>query len=411
VSRRRKTFVGFGFGPIQSALFLYEAYCSGNFDRYVIAEVDAGLVGAVRAGGGRYSINIAHPDRIEQMVVDGVRLYDPADERDRDELVEAIADAHEMATALPSVRFYDTGDATSVAKLLADGFGRRDPSKPVIIYAAENHNRAAEILSERVSAKVRARALANTQTLNTVVGKMSGVIDDADTIHRLGLAPLTPDTPRAVLVERFNHILVSRVTLEGFQRGIEVFVEKDDLLPFEEAKLYGHNAIHALIGYLARLRGLTTMAEAAHHGDIITAARAAFIDESGASLVKKYEHVDDPLFSAGGYCAYADDLIERMLNPHLNDLISRVTRDARRKLGYDDRLFGTMRLALAQGIEPVHMAKGAAAALMCATDNAPQTREDVGATLREVWGQQADELADHLIALTWEAMPSLRKLL
>jgi len=411
VSRRRKTFVGFGFGPIQSALFLYEAYCSGNFDRYVIAEVDAGLVGAVRAGGGRYSINIAHPDRIEEVVVEGVRLYDPADERDRDELVEAIADAHEMATALPSVRFYDTGDATSVAKLLADGFGRRDPSKPVIIYAAENHNRAAEILSERVSAKVRARALANTQTLNTVVGKMSGVIDDADTIRRLGLAPLTPDTPRAVLVERFNHILVSRVTLEGFQRGIEVFVEKDDLLPFEEAKLYGHNAIHALIGYLARLRGLTTMAEAAHHGDIITAARAAFIDESGASLVKKYEHVDDPLFSAGGYCAYADDLIERMLNPHLNDLISRVTRDARRKLGYDDRLFGTMRLALAQGIEPVHMAKGAAAALMCATDNAPQTREDVGATLREVWGQQADELADHLIALTWEAMPSLRKLL
>ncbi len=62
---RGKTFVGFGFGPIQSALFLYEAYCSGNFDRYVVAEVDAALVGAVRAAGGRYAINIAHPDRIE----------------------------------------------------------------------------------------------------------------------------------------------------------------------------------------------------------------------------------------------------------------------------------------------------------------------------------------------------------
>ena len=407
VSGEGKTFVGFGFGPIQSALFLYEAYCSGNFDRYVIAEVDAGLVGAVRAGGGRYSINIAHPDRIEQVVVDGVRLCHPADERDRDELAEAIADADEMATALPSVRFYDTGDVTSVAKLLADGFGRRDPSTPVIIYAAENHNRAAEILSERLIAEVGADALANTQTLNTVVGKMSGVITDADTIRRLGLAPLTPDTPRAVLVERFNHILVSRVTLEGFRRGIEVFVEKDDLLPFEEAKLYGHNAIHALIGYLARLRGLTTMAEAAHHDEIMTVARAAFIDESGAALVKKYKHVDDPLFTAGGYRAYADDLIERMVNPHLNDLISRVTRDARRKLAYEDRLFGTMRLALGQGIEPIHMAQGAAAALICLRAGAPQTREDVGATLREVWGQQADELADHLIALTWEAIPSL----
>ena len=408
MSRRRKTFVGFGFGPIQSALFLYEAYRSGNFDRYVIAEVDEGLVGAVRAGGGRYSINIAHPDRIEQVVVDGVRLCHPSDKSDREELVGAIAVADEMATALPSVRFYDTGDATGVAKLLADGFERRDPAKPVIIYAAENHNRAAEVLSERFGAKVPAGTLANTQTLNTVVGKMSGTITDADTIHRLGLAPLTPDTPRAVLVERFNHILVSRVTLEGFQRGIGVFVEKDDLLPFEEAKLYGHNAIHALIGYLGRLRGLTTMAEAAHHGDIMEVARAAFIDESGGSLLKKYEQIQDPLFTVDGYCAYADDLIERMVNPHLNDLISRVTRDARRKLGYDDRLFGTMRLALAQGIEPIQMAKGAAAALTCVTSGPPQTREDVGATLREVWGEHTDRLADHLITLTWEAMASLR---
>ena len=407
VSGEGKTFVGFGFGPIQSALFLYEAYCSGNFDRYVIAEVDAGLVGAVRAGGGRYSINIAHPDRIEQVVVDGVRLCHPADERDRDELAEAIADADEMATALPSVRFYDTGDVTSVAKLLADGFGRRDPSTPVIIYAAENHNRAAEILSERLIAEVGADALANTQTLNTVVGKMSGVITDADTIRRLGLAPLTPDTPRAVLVERFNHILVSRVTLEGFERGIDVFVEKDDLLPFEEAKLYGHNAIHALIGYLGRLKGLTTMAEAAQHGDIMDVARAAFIDESGASLVKKYQQLNDPLFTVDGYRAYADDLIGRMTNPHLDDLIARVTRDAERKLGYEDRLFGTMRLALTQDIEPIQMAKGAAAALTCVTADTPQTKEDVATILHEVWGEHTDSFADDLIRLTWEAIASL----
>jgi len=408
VSCGGKTFVGFGFGPIQSALFLYEAYCSGNFDRYVIAEVDAALVDAVRTGGGRYSMNIAHPDRSEQVVVDGVRLCNPSDDSDRKELVEAIAVADEMATALPSVRFYDAGDVTSVARLLADGFDRRDLSNPAIIYAAENHNRAAEILAELLTATVPADRLSNVQVLNTVVGKMSGVITDVDTIRRLSLAPLTPDTPRAILVERFNHILVSRVTLEGFQRGIEVFVEKDDLLPFEEAKLYGHNAIHALIGYLAHLRGLTTMAQAVQHDDIMTTARAAFIDESGAALVKKYAHFGDPLFTTGGYRAYADDLIERMVNPNLNDLVERITRDAYRKLGYDDRLFGTMRLALAQGIEPFQIARGAAAALMGTTDSAPRTREDVGAKLREVWGDQTDEFADRLIALTWEAMPTLR---
>jgi mannitol-1-phosphate 5-dehydrogenase len=403
-----KTFAGFGFGPIQSGLFLYEAYCSGNFDRYVIAEVDQALVDAVRAAGGRYVINIAHPDRIEQVEVRGVRLCDPADEADRQELVEAIAQADEMATALPSVRFYDTGDAASVVSLLADGLQRREPSRPAIVYAAENHNHAAEILAEQLSARLPAAALDSIRILNTVVGKMSGVITDADTIRQLGLAPLTPDTPRAVLVERFHHILISRVTLEGFRRGIEVFVEKDDLLPFEEAKLYGHNAIHALIGYLAGLRGLTTMAEAAGHRDIMAIARAAFLDESGAALVKKHQMLGDPLFTTDGYRAYAEDLIQRMVNPHLNDLVARVTRDARRKLAYDDRLFGTMRLALGQGILPRHMAQGAAAAVLSIADWSPQSQQDLGALLRELWGEQADEQADPLIALTWQAIQQLK---
>jgi len=406
VPRRGKTFFGVGFGPIQSALFLYEAYCSGNFDRYVIAEVDATLVRAVREAGGRYAINIAHPDRIEQVVVEGVRLGDPAEHADREELVAAIAAADELATALPSVRFYDLGDATSVVQLLADGIRQRDPAGPGIIYAAENHNHAAEILTERLQERLPAAALDRVQVLNTVIGKMSGVITDADTIRRLGLAPLTPATPRAVLVERFNHILVSSITLPGCQRGIEVFVEKDDLLPFEEAKLYGHNAIHALIGYLARLRGVTTMAEVAGQPDILAVARAAFLDESGAALVRKYQQLGDPLFTADGYRAYAEDLIERMINPNLNDLISRVTRDARRKLGYDDRLFGTMRLALSQGIEPRHMATGAAAALSCLSDTPPRTRQEVDAALREIWAEQADDMAEHLITLTWQALPS-----
>lgn len=404
--RGGKTFVGFGFGPIQSALFLYEAYRSGNFDRYVVAEVDETLVRDVQADG-RYAINIAHPDGIEQVVVEGVRLCRPSDPSDREELVEAIAHADEMATALPSVRFYDTGDAASPAQLLADGLARRDASRTAIVYAAENNNHAAEILGERLAERLPADALANVQVLNTVVGKMSGVITDAETIVRLNLAPLTPGTTRAVLVERFNHILVSRVTLEGFQRGIEVFVEKDDLLPFEEAKLYGHNAIHALIGYLAWLRGMTTMAEAARHADIMATARAAFIDESGAALIRKYAPIHDPLFTADGYRDYANDLIDRMINPHLNDLISRVTRDSRRKLGYDDRLFGTMRLALAEGIQPVHMARGAAAGVICLREATPQSREDVDTTLRDVWGQPTDELAEQLITMTWEATASL----
>ena len=59
-----KTVVGFGFGPIQSGLFLHEAEKSGNFARLVVAEIAGDIVHNLRQSGGKYTINIAKRDRI-----------------------------------------------------------------------------------------------------------------------------------------------------------------------------------------------------------------------------------------------------------------------------------------------------------------------------------------------------------
>jgi mannitol-1-phosphate 5-dehydrogenase len=416
-----RTYVGFGFGPIQSALFLYEAYRSGHFARFVIAEVDAAIVQAVRSAGGRYTINVALPDRIEQATISGVELYDPATPEDRRLILQAISESEELATSLPSVAFYDRGGQTSVARALADGLSLRTTPRPAIIYTAENHNHAAELLRESVAKHCNPAALQSVQCLNTVIGKMSGVITDPATIARLNLAPMTPAIPKAVLVEEFNRILISQITLPGFTRGIDVFIEKPDLLPFEEAKLYGHNAIHALIGFLAAHRGLKTMSTAAAHPDVMAIARAAFLDESGAALIREHAALGDPLFTPAGYAAYADDLLARMVRPTLNDLIARVTRDQVRKLGYDDRFYGTMRLALQYGIRPVHLTQGAAAAVLSlleqwdslgqAVAGLPRpkgslSQESVGELLRAIWSTKAGPDTATLIDLTWEALMS-----
>ena len=418
-----RTFVGFGFGPIQSALFLYEAFRSGHFSRFVIAEVDAGVVQAVRSAGGRYTINIALPDRIEQATISGVELYNPGVPEDRQRILQAIAESDELATSLPSVAFFDKGGQTSVARALADGLSLRAAQRPAIIYAAENNNHAAEILRESVAQYCPPAVLRSVQFLNTVIGKMSGVITDAATIAKLNLAPMTPATPKAVLVEEFNRILISQITLPGFTRGIDVFIEKPDLLPFEEAKLYGHNAIHALIAFLGARRDLTAMSDAAAHPDIMATARAAFLDESGAALIRKYAALGDPLFTPAGYAAYADDLLARMVRPTLNDLIARVTRDQVRKLGYDDRFFGTMRLALQYGIRPAHLARGAAAAVLSLIEQwdslgqavallprpaKPLSRESVSQLLQAIWSTKSGPEAAILIDLTWESLVSLR---
>ncbi len=374
------TYVGFGFGAIQAGLLLLEAQRSGAFDRLVVAEVMDDVVNALRRDDGTYCVNIAGADGISVTAVEGVEIFNPNHEPDRRALVEAVVEASELGTALPSVDFFTRGNQAAVAAILAEGFATR--TKPAIVYTAENNNHAAERLAAAVAAAAGGVSpAAPVQYLNTVVGKMSGVVTDPHQCRDQHLAPITTGALRAFLVEAFNRILISRIELPGFRRGIRVFEEKDDLLPFEEAKLYGHNAVHALLGYLANQAGLSGMHQAASHPDLMRMARAAFIEESGQALIARHQGVD-PLFTEAGFTAYADDLLQRMVNPHLRDGVERIIRDPRRKLGWDDRLVGTMRLAHAHGIVPVRFAHAAALALHALTDQEPG---DPAQRLDDVW--------------------------
>jgi mannitol-1-phosphate 5-dehydrogenase len=114
----------------------------------------------------------------------------------------------------------------------------------------------------------------------------------------------------------------------------------------------------------------------------MTFVRRAFLDESGRALIARRSGADR-LFTCDGYRAFADDLLERMVNPWLRDDVERVTRDARRKLGWDDRLIGAMRLALAAGIKPERLAIGAAAALDKLHDEEPT--ETKRGLLDQIW--------------------------
>ncbi len=355
-------FTGFGFGPIQAGLFAKEAFESGNFSRIVVAEIDAQLVDAVRSNNGSYFVNIARADGIEALKIDNAELLNPNVTEDRQTLCDVLTQSTEIATCLPSVDFFRTGGPGSVSSLIAEGLAASS-SNATIIYAAENHNHAAEILEESVAERTGELSQKNIQFLNTVIGKMSRVVTDSAEISKLKLKTIAPGINRAFLVEQFNRILVTRTRLADFRPGIEVFIEKDDLLPFEEAKLYGHNAIHSLLGFLGAARGAVSMTELKADKAVMEIGREAFLRESGAALVKKYAHLNDGLFTETGYKEYTEDLLERMTNPYLGDTIARVTRDIARKLRIDERIFGTMRLALEQGIEPRNMALGAMAGI------------------------------------------------
>lgn len=203
-----------------------------------------------------------------------------------------------------------------------------------------------------------------------------------------------------------------------------MLIEKDKLLPFEEAKLYGHNAIHALMAYLGALKGYTKMSELRTDTVIMQTARAAFIQESGAALIRKYSRLNDELFTEAGFKKYAEDLLDRMTNPYLEDTIERAGRDPVRKLGLHDRLFGTMTLCLGQGIEPENMALGALAGIIFLLQRAKEnklpkelwcadwqsmTNSQIEMILIWLWNGQQNELGSRLIKFVQKAMDILLK--
>jgi mannitol-1-phosphate 5-dehydrogenase len=369
-------FVGFGFGAIQAGLFLAEAQASGAFDRLVVAEVNEERIRAIRENGGAFCVHIATSEGRQVRIVRGVEILNPTVPQEAARLVEALAEAREIATALPSVAFYRRG-TPSVADLLREAALRKiaDSSLPdAVVYTAENDNQAAERLRDALCEDCDPDTLAaiqqRVQALNTVIGKMSSVVADPERIRALHLEPFAPGAREAFLVESFNRILISPVRIPGFRRCLVQFEEKPDLLPFEEAKLYGHNAIHALLGFLANERGLRSMSELSGEPDLLRIGRAAFIEECGVALVRKYAGVD-PLFTPAGFTLYADDLLQRMCNPHLADPVERILRDPLRKLAWNDRLIGALRLCLAQSAPTFHLGLGITAAIRSLPDPKP----------------------------------------
>ncbi len=403
-----RTFVGFGFGAIQAGLYLYEATKSGAFSRLVVAYRRPEVVTRVRAAVGFFGLNIAHQDGLEQAQVGPVEIEDVNVPADRARLVEVIAEASELATALSSVQDYTSTGPGSVHRLLAAGLREkaRRGGPRAVVYTSENDNHAAERLEQAVLAEIPAdeREAVRSRVFfsNTVIGKMSGTVTDAREVEARGLTPVTPGSERAFLVEAFNRILVSKIPFEGFSRGFLTFEEKAELLPFEEAKLYGHNASHALAAYVGAYRGAEYITDLKSVSGMMSFLRSAFLEESGAALVKKYAGLD-PLFSPQGYRRYADDLLERMTNPHLRDTVARVGRDPARKLGWDDRLVGTMRLALRQGIAPRRYALGAAAAL-CMLEPSSRSFE---ARLEALWGDPDTREKESVLELVREGQRKL----
>ncbi len=327
-----KVFLGIGCGPIQTGIFVAGAHQKG-FDRIVLAEVNPELVAAIDRAGS-VTVNTANLSGIRTDCYDRVEIYNPLTANGLAKLTDFAREADVINTALPGTRFYP-----ECAAWLQQGF-EQAPDKVRYLYTSENSTTAARELESAVGQGFR------HHYLDTVIGKMSKVFAAGE----CDLPPLAPGAKAGHLVEEFNTIYSSTAP------GLEAFApaglhQKADLHPFEEAKLYGHNAAHCVLGLALRQVGAQSMSEAVKYPAILAEVEECLKAECGRALCQKYAGVDD-YFKAESFNRWADELLTRMISPNLSDSVDRVIRDMERKLGFDDRLAGAVRLALSQGVKP-----------------------------------------------------------
>lgn len=375
---KSKIFVGIGSGAVQLGLWAYYANRFGA--RIVLTEVDEEKIKSIKRNKNFYYINIAHFDRIENVRVGPIKIYNPSIKEERDKIISSIRNANDIVTAVPSTSIYEKGGIVELLRV-----GLREKKNPVIIYASENQIKAAKMLEKLVFPEDKP---AYIQFSETVIERMGGPQYDELLIDKLNLKKITPKSKDALLVEDFDKIVIEKPTIPSkyrYKSCFEGFFSTKNTILYEELKLYGHNAVHLLLGFIGKLKGYKFMSQYNGDSDYGYIGVDALMYETGYWFKKKYKNSNEDVTRETGYKKWVEQLCRRITNPFLYDLVERIIRDIDRKLGWNDRIIGTMRNALSYGITPKRYALGVAAALY----EKNLTREKALLTLKSIWGKDS----------------------
>ncbi len=353
----QKIYVGIGGGAIQLGLWAYYASSAGM--RVILCDVDTVRVNQIKKNKNFYFVNIAYFDRIAPVRVGPVEIYDLNLPEERKKVLGFIRVANDIVTAVPDISVYQKG----VSRLLREGLLLRK-NLPVVLYASENQIKSAKILERLVYPKGTTPPF--VQFCDTVIARMGGLHCERRLMKKSNLTPIVSGGREAILTEDFDRIIIERERLSGsysFERGFSRFCQTDNIGFYEERKLFGHNAVHSLLGFVGKLKGYKFMSQYNGDPDFGYIGVDALLKETGAWFKKKYKGTREETATEDGYRLWAIQLCRRIVSPFLYDPIERIIRDPQRKLGWNDRLIGAIRRALSTGVMPGRYALGVAAAI------------------------------------------------
>ena len=342
--------VQFGAGNIGRG-FMGELFWASGY-RTVFVDVDRPLVEALRSRG---CYEIHHITNEGDQVI-AIADVSGIDARDAAAVAEAVAGASLVCTAV-GVRALK-----AVTPALAEGMARRllyPGTVPLNVITCENLVGAGAFIRELVRAELENRVTVghrrslSHREFDARFGFVEAVVSR--------MVPIVPDEirrrdPLWIACEPYARLPVDGKAIRGPALRLHGLEPVEDIVAYQRRKLASHNMSHAVCAYLGYKAGHEFIWQAMEDPQVEGVVRGA-MDETGRALSLRFG------FDAAEEAAYEHDLRQRYRNRALSDQVRRVAADPLRKLGPEDRLIGSARLCLQEGVEPTNVIRAIRAAL------------------------------------------------
>lgn len=306
---------------------------------FIFVEKDRNIVNLINEKK-EYTVNILG-DSSKNCKVIGIEAICLEEE---EKVIEAIKNTDLIFTAVGGKNL------SSLASLLTKGIEKRlEAEGNLNIITCENWKQPALLLEESV------RSLID----KTKEAELSRVGFSEAVIMRSGIEAgeeLRKQDPLIVNVQDYWKLPINGAAIKGQLPPILGMELLQEFTGFLERKFYTYNAANGTTSYVGALLGYQYISEAAHDERILKILDGVYL-ETAKALSQKHkislqEQLDFTLTSK-----------RKLQDETIVDYIERNARDPLRKLGKDDRLVGSARMVMEQGIKPENLSLAIAAAI------------------------------------------------
>lgn len=312
-------------------------------------DVNKNVIDAINKEG-RYTVHVKDVECEEILITDVSAVLS-----NTNQIVDEIATADIITTAV------GLGILRFIAPAIADGISERKRQGlefPLNIIACENGIRATSQLKKLVYGYL---ADDEKEWCASHVGFADSAVDRI-------VPPIPTIDPIDIVVEKFYEWVIEKNALVGPALDIPGVILADNILAYNERKLFTLNTGHSMAAFLGQAAGYHTIGKAISDEKIFSNVRAV-MQQSGEGLVRKFGFDHEKHFQ------YIETILNRFQNPFMSDEVTRVGRQPLRKLSRNDRFVEPMMIARSYGLPYDRFVLGIAAALCFENPGDPETVE------------------------------------